>query len=932
MPPKRKASDEGDSSSSKVVDEFGKLLKEKEKIHGEQVQHLLSLHKPEQDRGRGQVVEAIFDFLKFEENDRVSCVVFLLTNAARTWWEATKVILNIQTLKWQEFKDLFFDKYFSKDVKTKKVKEFLELKHGSMNVNDYLLKFEEGCQFASYISKYDTEKGEHFLRGLRAEIKRVVRMSKATTYKEIVEKALMAEQDEKEIEIERKLRRQIFPPKGHGSSQGWKGGFKGKGKEENRAKTPMITPTPPAEDKPLCPKCGKHHKSERLVGSKKCFKCGSTRHIAVNCPQIYGKGKVQGRIFTMAKEGITPSYHDIQYSILLPSGDEIYPTSVRACSVKVNERTMFADLIVIPMVAFDVILGMDWLSIHLAVIDCVAKIVRFSIDGKEGGLIVSSGTSLVLPFISCMKARKMLWKGCLGFLASVLDVNKNVKVNLDDIEVVRDFSDVFADDVPRLPPDREVEFVIDVVPGTAPISKPLYRMAPTKMKELKDQLQELLDKGFIRPSFSPWGALVLFVKKKDALPLTTLTRKEVRYVWTKDFQQAFQILKDKLTSVPVLALPEGSEDFVVYTDASKQGLGAVLMQCGKVKIEHQRRAWLLQSLNFQWKWEYITMDFVVGLPSTHKGFNSIWVIVDCLTKSAHFLPVKMALSMNQYAESLHRALVSKLAFSTAYHPQSDEQSERVIQILEDLLRSCTIDFPSSWDSKLPLIEFTFNNSYHTTIGMAPYEALYSRKCRSPLYWDEIGERKLLGPELVQQTADIIEVIRERMKTVKSRQKSNADVRRRPLEFEVGDNVFIKITPPKGVTRFGKKGKLSRRYIGPFEILDRIGERAYRLTLPPNLNKVHNVFHVSMLRKYLSNPSHVQKYEPLDLMPNLTYEEIPIQILDRKVKVLRNKEIGLVKVLCRNHLIEEANWETEEKMKQRYPEFLRGKGNFGDKIF
>ncbi|XP_073018694.1 uncharacterized protein [Primulina eburnea] len=212
MPPKRKASDEGDSSSSKVV------------------QKLLSLHNPKQGRGRGQVrqedsteksyekfrkmkppeffgssdpliamewikaVEAIFDYLKFEENDRVSCAVFLLTNAARTWWETTKVTVNIQTLKWQEFKDLFFDKYFSKDVKTKKVKEFLELKQGSMNVNDYILKFEEGCQFAPYISKDDTERGEHLLRSLRAEIKKDVRMSKATTYKEIVEKALMAEQ------------------------------------------------------------------------------------------------------------------------------------------------------------------------------------------------------------------------------------------------------------------------------------------------------------------------------------------------------------------------------------------------------------------------------------------------------------------------------------------------------------------------------------------------------------------------------------------------------------------------------------------------------------------------------------------------------------------------------------------------------------------
>ncbi|XP_075492386.1 uncharacterized protein LOC142530436 [Primulina tabacum] len=230
------------------------------------------------------------------------------------------------------------------------------------------------------------------------------------------------------------------------------------------------------------------------------------------------------------------------------------------------------------------------------------------------------------------------------------------------------------------------------------------------------------------------------------------------------------------------------------------------LTCQQVKIEHQRPAGTLQSLPMpQWKWEHITTDFVMGLPRTTKGYNSIWVIVDRLTKSAHFLPVKTTFTMNHYAE-FYVAEIVRLH----------------------------------------------------------------------------GEKKLLGPELIQQTADIIEVIRERMKTAQSRQKSYADVRRRPLEFEVGDHVIIKIAPLKGV---------------------------------------HNVFHVSMLRKYMSNPSHALKYEPLDLMPNLTYQEIPIQILDRKVKVLRNQEIGPVKVLLRDQLIEEATWETEEEMKQRYPELF-----------
>ena len=140
--------------------------------------------------------------------------------------------------------------------------------------------------------------------------------------------------------------------------------------------------------------------------------------------------------------------------------------------------------------------------------------------------------------------------------------------------------------------------------------------------------------------------------------------------------------------------------------------------------------------------------------------------------------------------------------------------------------------------------------------MAPYEALYGRKCRSPVQWDEVGERKYLGPELVEQATEAIKKIQKRMKTSQSRQKSYADQRRRPLEFEVGEHVFLKISPMRGIMRFGKKGKLSPRFVGPFEILERVGVVAYRLALPPSMFGVHDVFHISMLRKYIRDPSHV----------------------------------------------------------------------------
>ena len=160
-----------------------------------------------------------------------------------------------------------------------------------------------------------------------------------------------------------------------------------------------------------------------------------------------------------------------------------------------------------------------------------------------------------------------------------------------------------------------------------------------------------------------------------------------------------------------------------------------------------------------------------------------------------------------------------------------------------------------------------------------------------------------------------------MRTAQSRQKSYADVRRRNLEFEEGDPVFLKVAPMKGILRFGRKGKLSPRFIGPFEILERVGSVAYKLALPPSLSSVHDVFHVSMLRKYIPDPTHVIDYKPLEIEENLSYQEKPIKILAREVKALRNRSIGFVKVLWRNHQVEEATWEREEEIKEKYPELI-----------
>ncbi|KAL4018270.1 hypothetical protein IC575_021861 [Cucumis melo] len=323
--------------------------------------------------------------------------------------------------------------------------------------------------------------------------------------------------------------------------------------------------------------------------------------------------------------------------------------------------------------------------------------------------------------------------------------------------------------------------------------------------------------------------------------------------------------------------------------------------CQQVKAPRQKPAGLLQPLSIpEWKWENVSMDFITGLPRTLRGFTMIWVVVDRLTKSAHFVPGKSTYTASKWAQ-LYMSEIVRL------HGVP-------VSIVSDRDARFTSKF---WKG----LQTAMGTSYQATIGMAPFEALYGKCCRSPVCWGEVGEQRLMGPELVQSTNEAIQKIRSRMHTAQSRQKSYADVRRKDLEFEVGDKVFLKVAPMRGVLRFERRGKLSPRFVGPFEILERIGSVAYRLALLPSLSTVQDVFHVSMLRKYVPDPSHVVDYEPLEIDENLSYVEQPIEVLAREVKTLRNKEIPLVKVLWRNHRVEEATWEREDDMRSRYPELF-----------
>ncbi|GJT48640.1 putative reverse transcriptase domain-containing protein [Tanacetum coccineum] len=256
--------------------------------------------------------------------------------------------------------------------------------------------------------------------------------------------------------------------------------------------------------------------------------------------------------------------------------------------------------------------------------------------------------------------------------------------------------------------------------------------------------------------------------------------------------------------------------------------------------------------------------------------------------------------------------------STAYHPQTDGQSERTIQTLEDMLRACAIDFGKGWVNHLPLVEFSYNNSYHASIKAAPFEALYGRKCRSPICWTEVGEAQILGPELIQETTEKIIQIKQRMQAARDRQKSYADLKRKPMEFQVGDKVMLKVSPWKGVVRFGKRGKLNPRYVGPFKVIERVGEVAYKLELPEELSRVHNTFHVSNLKKCHADEPLAVPLDGLNLDDKLHFVEEPVEIVDREVKRLKRSRIPLVKVRWNSKRGPEFTWEREDQFKKKFP--------------
>jgi len=386
----------------------------------------------------------------------------------------------------------------------------------------------------------------------------------------------------------------------------------------------------------------------------------------------------------------------------------------------------------------------------------------------------------------------------------------------------------------------------------------------------------------------------------------------------------------------------------------KKEIAAFVARCDnycRVKAVHMK-AGLLQPLSIPgWKWEEVSMDFISGLPTSVKGYDSIWVIVDRLTKVARFIPVRTNYRPHQYAElyfehivrqygvprtiisdhgppfiacfweCLHEKIGTHLVRSFAYHPQTAGQTERVNQILEDMLRACALSSKGSWVKWLPLAEFSYNNSYQESIKMALFEALYGRKCRTPLNWVESEERRYYGIDFVNEAEQQVRTIQQHLEAAQARQKIYADKRRKPIEFAVGDHVYIKVSPMKGVQRFGVEQKLAPRYVGPYRILERKGNVAYKVQLPVELRAIFPVSHISQLTKCLRVLEERVEVRDIKLKSDLVYEEKPIAVVDRKERVTRNRVVKFYKVLWSNHGEEDATWETEDYLKEVYKTFF-----------
>ncbi|GJU02294.1 putative reverse transcriptase domain-containing protein [Tanacetum coccineum] len=632
-----------------------------------------------------------------------------------------------------------------------------------------------------------------------------------------------------------------------------------------------------------------------------CYECGSTDHVWSACLRLNGVQEPegnrpnqvaannggQGRVNQGNQaRGLEPSDLGFRYEIEITSGQLVEIDKViKGCKLDIEGHVFDIDLIPFGYGSFDVIIG-----------ERPEEKARFLMSAKASDK-KQEEIDVVIDFPEVAKSPYRLAPSEMEELSGQLK-------ELQD----KDLRGAC----------RTFKFLGHVINGNG------IHVDPSQIEAVKDwKAPRTLTEVCSFLGLARYYRRFIENFSKIAKSLTILTQKCKTFDWSEEQELAFQTLKDKMCNAPVLAHLDGPEDFVVYCDAFGLGLGCVLMQerrwiklfndydCEiryhpsnanvmadalsrkervkpkrvramnmthqlsiKDRIPEAQKEAMDESTGLQKGLDEMikqrTMDFMTKLHRTSSGHDTIWVIVDRLTKSTYFLPMYEDYKMDRlylnkivsrhgvpisiisyrdscftsrFWQSMQEALGTRLDISTAYHPQTDGQSERTIQTLEDMLRACVLDFEGSWDAYLSLVEFSYKNSYHSSVRCAPFEALYGRKCHSPIMWPEVREGQLIEPELVQETTKKILQIKDRLKAARDRHKTYADKRRKPLDFSMGNHVLLKVSPWKGVVRFGKKGKLAPRFVGPFEIIEKVGPVAYRLDFPEELDGVHDTFHV-----------------------------------------------------------------------------------------